>query len=86
VKRYCVSQRESNVVYLYDTEREAGEQVRQLSSEKSWWWSFEPKDRPQVRNFGQPLLQFSRPRRERLNLETAGGLKLAATQGADGTS
>jgi hypothetical protein len=69
VKRYCVSQRESNVIYLYATEREAGEQVRQLSSEKSWRWSFEPKERRQVRDHGQPLVKFSRQRRDSVDLE-----------------
>ncbi len=61
MKRYCVSQLDSNVIYVFSSQDQADERVRQLNQDKQpRWWSVQPKDpNPQPVN-GHALLCFTR--------------------------
>ena len=45
MKRYCVSELDSNVVYMFSSQGQAEEHIRQLAADKKpRWWSVQPKD------------------------------------------
>ena len=59
MKRYCVSQLDSNVVYVFNSQDQAEEYVRQLNEDKKpRWWSVQPKDEHPLAVNGHALLCF----------------------------
>jgi len=59
MKRYCVSQLDSNVVYVFNRQDQAEECVRQLNQDKKpRWWSVQPKDEHPLPVNGHALLCF----------------------------
>jgi hypothetical protein len=59
MRRYCVAQLDSNVVYLFSSQDQADALVRQLEGNKlSRSWSVEPKEQPKLTVNGHALIQF----------------------------
>ncbi|HYR43034.1 MAG TPA: hypothetical protein VER98_08425, partial [Terriglobia bacterium] len=59
MKRYCVSQIGSNVIYVFSSQDQADRHVRQLTGDqKSRWWSVQPKDEHPLPVNGHAVLSF----------------------------
>ena len=62
MKRYCVSQLDSNVVYVFGSQEQAHEYFLQLGLDKGpRWWSVQPKDHdplPPLQADGHALICF----------------------------
>jgi hypothetical protein len=59
MKRYCVSQLDSNVVYVFSSQDQADERVRQLNEDKKpRWWSVQPKDQHPLQANGHAVICF----------------------------
>ena len=59
MKRYCVSQLDSNVVYVFSSQDQADEHLRQVSEDKKprWWW-IQPKDHQPLQANGHAVICF----------------------------
>jgi len=59
MKRYCVSQLDSNVIYVFSSQDQADEHVRKLDGDKKpRWWSVQPTDEDPLPVNGHALLCF----------------------------
>ena len=59
MKRYCVSELDSNVVYVFNSQDQAEEHIRQRTADKKpRWWSVQPKDEHPLPVNGHAVLSF----------------------------
>jgi hypothetical protein len=59
MKRYCVSQLDSNVIYVFSSMDEACILVRHLNAEtKPRWWSVQPKHQDASAASGHSVISF----------------------------